>query len=351
MQYITEPSIIQFMVSVVIPVFNRKEYVEKMILCIINQTYTNWELLLIDDGSTPDVVLMMKKYSQKDTRIKVYIRDKQPKGAPSCRNIGLQYSSGEYIMFLDSDDLISNTCIQNRVQFLELYNDIDFGIFPARYFNSRLSDDSRICFFSSSTGIKLGEDTLLSLFRGEYPCLVWTNLYRRRKIIEKNIKWKEDLLVLQDFDFNFKILSNNFKYRYFDIEADYYVRMNHDPNSISFNLCDGNKLDTTISLLLTVCEWIDSSTKYKRADLSGFLLFYYDRIKAKSSISQKYIKFCKNSFSLSFYLRLKILELIFSTFKNEHSYLIVKYLLFPRLLIRRFQISNIKNNWKKRFIA
>jgi len=337
------------MVSVVIPVFNRKEYVEKMILCIINQTYTDWELLLVDDGSTPDVVLMMKNYSQKDTRIKVYIRGKHPKGAPSCRNIGLQYSEGEYIMFLDSDDLISNTCIQNRVWFMELYNDIDFGIFPAKYFDSRLSDENSICFFSSVTGIKLDENPLLSLFRGEYPHLVWTNLYRKHKIIENNIKWKEDLLVLQDFDFNFKILSNNFRYKYFETDADYYVRVNHDPNSISSNLCDENKLNSTISLLISICEWIDSDTKYKKADLSGFLLFYYDRIKAKSLISQKYIKFCKHSFSLSFYLRLKILQLIFSTFKNEHSYLFVKYMLFPRLLIRRFQIWNIKNNWRKRF--
>ena len=69
-------------VSIIIPIFNRKELVSSMINSVINQTFQNWELLLIDDGSTEDTLEMLHQFTIVDKRIYLYKRDKHPKGAP-----------------------------------------------------------------------------------------------------------------------------------------------------------------------------------------------------------------------------------------------------------------------------
>lgn len=106
-------------ISIIIPVYNTEKYLGTCIESVLNQTYTNFELLLIDDGSTDTSGSICDTYAGKDTRITVYHRKNE--GVSASRNFGLQLASGEYILFVDSDDLI----LPNYIE--KLYDTIPKG--------------------------------------------------------------------------------------------------------------------------------------------------------------------------------------------------------------------------------
>ena len=91
-------------ISVIVPVYNVKLYLHKCVDSILNQTYQNIEVLLIDDGSTDGSSDICDSYTEKDSRIKVV--HKKNGGLSSARNTGLDMATGEYILFVDSDDYI-----------------------------------------------------------------------------------------------------------------------------------------------------------------------------------------------------------------------------------------------------
>ena len=100
--------------SIIIPVYNTKDCLEKCVDSCINQTYSNLEILLVDDGSTDGTGILCDKLKEKDTRIRVF--HKPNGGSSSARNLGLKEAKGEYFGFVDSDDFISHTMYENLVQ-------------------------------------------------------------------------------------------------------------------------------------------------------------------------------------------------------------------------------------------
>ncbi|WP_214714315.1 glycosyltransferase family A protein [Exiguobacterium sp. s151] len=97
------------LISVIVPVYNAEKFLDKCIQSILNQTYTNLEVLLIDDGSTDNSISICRKYQMNDARVKVV--QKINGGVSSARNIGLLNSKGEYISFVDSDDYLEINCL------------------------------------------------------------------------------------------------------------------------------------------------------------------------------------------------------------------------------------------------
>ncbi len=106
------------LVSVIIPVYNAENFVSECIDSIINQSWTNWEVILIDDGSTDNSLLVIKNKVGSDNRFSIVTQ--QNSGAPAARNRGLLLAKGEYIQFLDADDELSPDKLKNQVQTLEL---------------------------------------------------------------------------------------------------------------------------------------------------------------------------------------------------------------------------------------
>lgn len=91
-------------ISVVIPVYNSEKYIRRCVDSVLAQTYQEWELVLVDDGSTDNSLSILQEYESKDERIKVIHQNNAGPGI--ARNIGIQYVSGDYIVFIDSDDII-----------------------------------------------------------------------------------------------------------------------------------------------------------------------------------------------------------------------------------------------------
>lgn len=96
-------------ISIITPVYKVEKYIDRCINSILNQTFSDWELILVDDGSPDNSGVICDDYAKKDTRIKVL--HKANGGVSSARNLALAYATGEYVTFVDSDDWISPECL------------------------------------------------------------------------------------------------------------------------------------------------------------------------------------------------------------------------------------------------
>lgn len=107
-------------VSIIIPTYNRASFLEETITSIQNQTFKDWECIIVDDRSTDDSMVLLKKFQKSDPRIKVLQRPQHlKKGGNTCRNIGLDHAQGMYIQFFDSDDLMKEDMLQQKVSVLQ----------------------------------------------------------------------------------------------------------------------------------------------------------------------------------------------------------------------------------------
>jgi len=113
------------MVSIITPVFNRQEFLDECVQSILNQSYKNWELILIDDCSTDASVEMIKNYVASDNRIKACFFNKNV-GAGVARNKGIEISTGRFVAFLDSDDYWHKEKLNKQIEFM-LERNIDFS--------------------------------------------------------------------------------------------------------------------------------------------------------------------------------------------------------------------------------
>ena len=107
------------MISVIVPVYNVENYLRKCLDSILAQTYTDLEILLIDDGSTDNCLSICQEYAQKDSRI--VLLTKENGGQGSARNMALERMKGDYVSFVDSDDYILPTMLQEMVENMESY--------------------------------------------------------------------------------------------------------------------------------------------------------------------------------------------------------------------------------------
>ncbi|QED37757.1 glycosyltransferase family 2 protein [Antarcticibacterium arcticum] len=115
-------------VSIIIPTFNRENFVQDTLNSVKAQTFEDWECIIVDDGSTDGSALLIHSLIEKDQRFQYYKRPEiYPKGASSCRNYGFNLSNGKYIQWLDDDDLLSTNKLE--LQWLELENQKNSKIF------------------------------------------------------------------------------------------------------------------------------------------------------------------------------------------------------------------------------
>ena len=106
------------LVSVITPAYNASEYIGETIESVLNQSYTNWEMLIVDDCSKDNTVEIVSKYSEKDNRIKL-LKHTENQGVAATRNTALKEAKGDYIAFLDSDDMWHSEKLLKQLVFME----------------------------------------------------------------------------------------------------------------------------------------------------------------------------------------------------------------------------------------
>ena len=98
------------LISIIVPIYNVEKYLRQCLDSIMNQTYQNFECLLINDGSPDNSANICREYVDKDSRFKYF--EKENGGVSSARNLGIEYSKGEYITFIDSDDWVDSDYLE-----------------------------------------------------------------------------------------------------------------------------------------------------------------------------------------------------------------------------------------------
>lgn len=127
------------LVSIIIPVFNRENLIAETLISIQNQTYSNWECIVVDDGSTDETVEIVASFAKIDQRITVVHRPVElSKGANSCRNYGFERSSGEYVNWFDSDDVMLPDFIEKKVN--TFTPNLDFVIASGYYWDTNTDE-------------------------------------------------------------------------------------------------------------------------------------------------------------------------------------------------------------------
>ncbi len=129
------------LVSVIVPVYNAQDFLDRCIDSIVKQTYTNLEIILVDDGSLDKSCEMCDKWAQNDSRIKVIHQENS--GAGYARNTGVQNSNGEYVCFVDSDDSLDVTAIKKCIDSIQKYGS-DTALFGLSHINGESNERHNI---------------------------------------------------------------------------------------------------------------------------------------------------------------------------------------------------------------
>lgn len=218
----------ELIVSIIVPLFNRASLIREMLNSVKAQTYPYWELIVIDDGSTDEGQDIIKAYLKTDNRIKLFQRSRKPKGAPTCRNIGIEKSRGDYLVFLDSDDLLAEFCLERRVRYMERNPHFDFVAFPMLIFNREKFD------LGILTNVDTFELPLYRYLRGDNLWQTTQPIWKRSSILKLN-GFDEVLSCSQEADLHIRALLASLKYESkLSLEPDCYCR-HHSGESISKN--------------------------------------------------------------------------------------------------------------------
>lgn len=209
------------LVSIIMPSYNTAKYIEKTINCVLEQTYNNWELLIVDDCSTDNSIEIIKKYV--NDKIKLYINEKNS-GAAVSRNRALQEAKGRWIAFLDSDDIWETNKLEKQISFMEDNN------YHFSYTNYVEVDEN-----DSLLGIKVSGPKKISkrkMFNYCWPgCL--TVMYDASKVGLIQIK---DLKKNNDYAMWLKVIKKENCYLLDDYLAKYRIRKGSISNHSKFKL-------------------------------------------------------------------------------------------------------------------
>lgn len=211
------------LVSVIMPVYDRVNVVGDAIDSVLNQTYKNLELIIVDDGSTDGSVKLIEGYAERDSRIK-FIKHSENQGVCRSRNDGLEQAKGKYIFYLDSDNTWELEYLKTMVgAYIEL-PDAD-----ALYSGQYISDDSK----SPVSKVRFGVLNKGLLFNRNFIDL--NSFTHKKKVYDKIGGFRESLERNVDYDLVLRLVDNNFKlYSVPVILSNYYMK--NSDNRISDNL-------------------------------------------------------------------------------------------------------------------
>lgn len=203
------------LVSIIMPVYKVQEYLDRSLNCILNQTYTNWEAILIDDGSDDNSGKICDEYAKRDNRFKVI--HKENEGVAAARNTGLEAAKGEYIEFIDSDDFAHPSMIETQMKLIK-ETGTDIAITGYRFaYDSQIVDYT----VKSQPVILDSKGTIEKILENQQFCSPWTKLYSRK--VMEGIKYPAGA-IFEDLMTAFEIFGKAEKIVYQDIDFYYYFQ-------------------------------------------------------------------------------------------------------------------------------
>lgn len=183
-------------ISVIVPVYNVEKYLCSCIDSILAQTFTDFELLLIDDGSRDKSGEICDEYANKDCRVKVF--HKENGGVSSARNLGIDESKGKYLFFVDSDDIISSFYIEMFVNYIKKNDSV---CVVCKYTNrlSLLKNQIDSIKTKEMTSSEFLDEIWIS--EGKLDGYLWNKMFKRKILIDLNIRFDEKVSIWEDMLF------------------------------------------------------------------------------------------------------------------------------------------------------
>ncbi|NEN24059.1 glycosyltransferase family 2 protein [Cryomorpha ignava] len=205
--------------TVITPNYNKGDAVIQCVQSVLNQSFEDWEFIFIDDGSTDGSFEKAIESADGDERCLFLKNTTGIKGGNASRNLGIEQSKSELIIFLDSDDLMMENCLMDRNRDFEANPDLDFIVYPMGIFNDTIGDSDFISNIPTSTP---------DLHRFLDRDVVWliSGPIWRKSTLESLGCFDLSLHSQQDYDLHVRALIVGFKYRYIHKSPDIFYRQN-----------------------------------------------------------------------------------------------------------------------------
>ncbi len=196
-------------ISIVIPVYNCEDKLNRCIESVLNQSYCNFEIIIVDDGSIDNSYNICLKLQEKDTRIRLF--HQKNKGASAARNYGLSKVEGDYVMFIDADDFIEFDML---ITFIDAVKETNADYIMTSFYIDKYGVDGK---FISTKHALIRErlitsndqipGSIIDLIESERINAPWGKLIKSSIIKEFNLKMPEHIILQEDLFFNIKVLS------------------------------------------------------------------------------------------------------------------------------------------------
>ena len=234
------------LISVVIPVYNKEDYLEKCLDSVINQTYAALEIILINDGSTDRSPLICQEYADRDSRIRFIDKDNQ--GVSITRNLGIYLSKGEWLYFLDSDDFLDLNAFEVLMNVAKSTN-ADVIYFGCRgYELGKVVGERKPKAYREYVNLKLFlNNTKLS------PASAWLNFFRREVVLKSKVTFNMNLKHNEDALFVYSLYCHTKKIIVLDKVLHNVVVA---PNSVSRKPIKVRVLEDNLLFLSELCRYV-----------------------------------------------------------------------------------------------
>lgn len=218
-------------VSVIIPVYNSIEYLRRSVDNVLDQSFEDYEILLIDDGSTDGSDSVCDEYAEQYDRVRVI--HKNHGGVSAACNCGIDNAAGKYLMFCDSDDFAEQNWIETLYRYAEQYPD---RFVLSAFFKDEINHSQTVRLKDASPNKQFSSDEYYYLYKNGFSAYRWNRIYRRDAVIGNHIRFDDSISIGEDVIFNIEYLKCCTGFLYIDKPLYHWVNNGNDSLSRAYHV-------------------------------------------------------------------------------------------------------------------
>jgi glycosyltransferase involved in cell wall biosynthesis len=271
------------LVSIIIPTYNRAQLIGETLDSVLEQTYINWECIVVDDGSTDNTEVLLNEYCEKDSRFQYHQRpNSRSKGVNSCRNYGFELSKGAYINWFDDDDLYKPKALNCWLSHFDKKTDVVV---------------TKLEKIDSETHRVISENTILSntlikdYIIGKVSFYVCGPLWKRTFLENQDLLFDDTISNLDDWDFNLRMLYQKPEIKYIDEPLIYY-RIHNASLSKEIDKFNINEIKSEFKAREKHVKLIKKNKKVDSIVLRKFIIERYHYFLRESLVNNSNYKWC-----------------------------------------------------------
>ena len=305
------------LISIIVPVYNVDKYVSRCLQSLINQTYTNIEIIVVNDGSKDNSLAVCNEYAQRDSRIRVF--SQQNKGLSGARNTGLRYYKGSFVSFVDSDDWIHPQMIKFLYDTLVRYG-CEMSLCESIRASSGDFVEEKYEVYKCSF---YDAETMMKYFLNTRYTACWSRLFTRELVSDV---WFPEGLNCEDFVYMYEVIRR-IKYKVGVVELPLYYYYNR-PNSIvnvDFGIKKFDEFYSAKMLFELVCEHTPQYKKQSLPRLAGAIISLVISARTHGG-------FEKQEQEMIGFLRKNVFMFMFNNYIMFKMRVLLSFLILPRKL-------------------